>query len=416
MKRSNLLGRYIAALAVLAVVSQTSCKKEKGFYNQQVVTSTASLNTYEYLKSKTGLYDSLLLLVDKMGIAKTLTDSTVTLFAPQNSSFQIAIANLNIVRRAAGQQAIYLSQLAAGDKMITDQKLKAKAKQDSVMIDTMVSRYIIRKKYVAANFAVGDGQFIAAVRGGFPMHGKRVFADAQGYQGGGSEIIQFSNTRRSLFVDRWQVTTTSSVNIETKNGIVHLLRPDHIFGFEEFVSRLTFVPPPPSVFKVRQDKFEVIFNPASGYSDGQVSSGENLTKLYDGSVLTKFISFVNPFLSYYPAFIWTPRDANGVNEARVANCYTITSANDSKNYRGRDPRAFRIEGTLDPTAATVQWVQLDIRDDQDWTTNYQQKTFDFPNTVAYKAYRLTILRTGTGSTLDNLFQISEWTMNFREQL
>ncbi|MFD2143912.1 hypothetical protein [Mucilaginibacter antarcticus] len=195
MKRSNLLGRYIATMAVVALVSQTSCKKEKGFYDQTVTTPSVSLNTYQYLKSKTGVYDSLLLLVDKMGIAKTLTDSNITLFAPQNSSFQIAIANLNIVRRAAGQPAIYLSQLAAGDKLVIGSKQKAKAKQDSIMLDTIVSRYIIRKQYLAADFAIGDGLFINAVRGGFPMHGQRVYADAQGYQNGGSEIIEFANTK-----------------------------------------------------------------------------------------------------------------------------------------------------------------------------------------------------------------------------
>ncbi|HWZ35954.1 MAG TPA: hypothetical protein VNW51_07315, partial [Mucilaginibacter sp.] len=62
---------------------------------------------------------------------------------------------------------------------------------------------------------------------------------------------------------------------------------------------------------------------------------------------------------------------------------------------------------------TAVWVQLDLRQDQDWTTNYQQKTFDFVNNVAYTGYRLVILQVGTGSSSTNLFQISEWTMNYR---
>lgn len=417
MKRLNSLGRYVAAIVVVAMISQTGCKKEKGYYDQQVVPSTSSLNTYQYLKSKTGVYDSLLLLVDKMGIAQTLIDSSITLFAPSNSSFQIAIANLNTVRRAAGQQSIYLTQLSAGDKLIVNPKLKAKAKQDSIMLDTLVSRYIIRRQFVANDFAIGDGQFISAVRGGFPMHGQRVFADAQGYQNGGSEIIEFANTKRSLFTAKWSKTTTTSVNIKTKNGVVHLLRPDHTFGFDEFTSRLTFVPPPPSVFDFKTDAFKVTFPSGLNYTDGGVSPGETLKRLFDGSVLTKFISRASVQNSWYPTLYWTPKNSAGVNVGRVANCYTMTSANDSKTYRGRDPREFAVDGTLDdPESTTAVWVQLDIRLDQDWTTNYQQKIFDFPNTVAYKGYRLRILRTGTGSTLDDLFQISEWTMNFREQL
>jgi hypothetical protein len=417
MKRSTLLGRFIAATVVVTMISQTSCKKENTFYKETPLSNSENLNTYQYLKSKTGVYDSLLLLVDKMGIAKTLQDSTVTLFAPQNSSFQIAITNLNVVRRAAGQPAVYLSQLAAGDKLITNSKLKAKAKQDSVMLDTLVSRYIIRNKYIANDFAIGDGQTISSVRGGFPMHGQRIYADAQGYQNGGSEVIEFANTKRSLFVATWSKTTTTSVNIKTKNGIVHLLRPDHTFGFDEFTSRMTFIPPPPSVFDLKNDLFKVTFPSALNYTDGQVSPGETLIRLFDRSVLTKFISKVSVQQSLYPTLYWTPRDDKGVNVGRISNCYTLTSANDSKTYRGRDPRAFAVDGTLDdPTSTTANWVQLDIRQEQDWTTNYQQKIFDFPNTVAYKGYRLRILLTGTGSTLDDLFQISEWTMNFREQL
>jgi hypothetical protein len=356
MKRSTLLGKYIAAMVVVAMIFQTSCKKETGDYTAVPVPSAVNLNTYDYLKSKTGVYDSLLLLVDKMGIKKTLTDSAVTVFAPSNSSFQIAIANLNLVRRANGLTPIYLTQLAAGDKAITNAKLKAKAKQDSIMLDTMVSMYIIRKKFHAVDFAVGDGQFIAAVRGGYPMHGQRKYADAQGFQNGGSEIIEFANTKRSLFTDRWKKSNTTSVNIETKNGIVHLLEPKHIFGFEDFVSRMTFVPPPPSVFNFKTDAFKVTFPSGLNYTDGQVSPGETLKKLFDGSVLTKFISKASVQNSWYPTLYWTPKDANGVNVGRVSNSYTLTSANDSKLYRGRDPRAFSIEGTLDdPESATATW-------------------------------------------------------------
>lgn len=426
MKRSILFGKYIVAMAFVAVVFQTGCKREAGYYSSSPVVNTTNLNTYEYLKSKPGVYDSLLLLVDKMKIAKTLTDSTVTLFAPSNASFQIAVKNLNVVRAGIGQAPIYLTQLAAGDGPVTDPKLKPKAKRDSTQLDTLVSRYIIRNQYVSNDFTIGDGQFIKSVRGGYPMHAQRVYADAEGFQNGGSDIIEFANTKRSLFVAKWSKTTTTSVNIKTKNGMVHLLRPDHIFGFDEMVSRLTLVPPPRNVFDYKNDKFTVSWPPNSGYFDGQVSSGETLKKALDGSVLTKFISNFNQGSAYYPTLSWFPRKADGTYEGRVANSYTMTTANDSKLYRDRDPRDFKVEGTLgvqdpitgvwDPTAAGAVWVLLDVRQDQDWTTNYQQKIFDFVNTVPYRGYRITITRNGTGSSLGNLFQISEWTMNYREQL
>jgi hypothetical protein len=426
MKRSILFGKYIVAMAFVAVIFQTGCKREAGYYSSSPVVNTTNLNTYQYLKSKPGVYDSLLLLIDKMKIVKTLTDSTVTLFAPSNSSFQIAIKNLNAVRAGLGQSPIYLTQLAAGESGVTNPKLKPKAKRDSTNLDTLVSKYIIRKIYVSGDFTIGDGQFINSVRGGYPMHAQRVYADAEGFQNGGSDIIEFANTQRSLFIAKWSKTTTTSVNIKTSKGMVHLLRPDHRFGFDDFVARMTLVPPPRNVFDYKNDKFTVSWPAASNYFDGQVSPGETLKKVLDGSVLTKFITNFNQGAAYYPTLSWFPRKPDGTSEGRVANSYTMTTANDSKLYKDRDPRDFKVEGTTgatladpnatDPTAAAAIWVLLDVRQDQDWTTNYQQKIFDFVNTVPYRGYRITITRNGTGSTLGTLFQISEWTMNYRDQL
>jgi hypothetical protein len=277
-------------------------------------------------------------------------------------------------------------------------------------LDTLVSRYIIRKQYVANDFAIGDGQTIYSVRGGYPMHAQRIFSDAEGFQGGGSEVIEFANTKRSLFVAKWSKTTTSSVNIKTKNGIVHLLKGDHVFGFDEFVSRLTLVPPPPNQIDLKNDLLYVTWPAGSNYFDGQVSAGEVFKKLFDNSVLTKFICNVNAGNRYYPTFYYIPK------VPKIINSYTMTTANDSKSYRDRDPRAWRMEATLDPnpTSASV-WTQVDVRQDQDWTTNYQQKIFDFVNTTVYTGYRLIFLQVGTGSSSQGLFQISEWTMNYRQQ-
>jgi hypothetical protein len=426
MKRSILFGKYLVAMLIVALIFQTGCKKENGYYQSAPIITTSNLTTYDYLKSKTGVYDSLLFLVDKLGIKKTLTDSAVTLFAPSNASFQLAIQSLNQARAKLGQTPIYLAQIAAGGVPVTNTRLKPKAIRDSAQLDTMVSRYIIRKLYLADDFAVGDGQVIYSVRGGYPMHAQRIFADAEGFIGGGSEVIEFANTKRSLFVAKWSKTTTSSVNIKTKNGIVHLLRSDHMFGFDEFVTRLTLIPPPPVIFDLKNDVLFPYWPPASGYFDGQVSAGETFKRALDGSVLTKFISNISASNNYYPTMYWIPK------VPKVCNAYSMTTANDSKSYRDRDPRAWVLQGTLDPNPGAVApglgniaslgvpnpnavWVTIDSRQDQDWTTNYQQKVFYFSNTTAYTGYRITFLQVGTGQSNGSLFQISEWTMNYNGQ-
>jgi len=394
MKRSNFYSKYLVALLFGALIFQFGCKKEEGYHNKTDIDPTTNLNMYDYLKSKPGVYDSLLLLIDELDMQSYLQDSAVTLFAPSNSSFRIALTNLNNTRKAQGKPAVFLKEIASG--LAADPKDIAKAKADQANIDTMVSRYIIKGLFRSSDFTLGDGQALVDARNGYPMHGKRIYADSQGWQNGGSEVIEFANTKRSVFVPNWTTATTSSVNIEAKNGIIHLLEPQHVFGFDEFARRLTLVPPPENLFKSKPGAFVTIVFRDPGTYDGKVSAGEKFVKLFDGNVLTKFLC------DFYEA----NRPVEMIYqfaEPVVANVYTMTSANDAK---ARDPKSWRLEGSLDGT----NYVQLDTRQDMNFNSRFETQIYDFKNTTGYIYYKLTILSNGG----DSLFQMAEWTMNFRE--
>ncbi len=376
----------------------TGCKQEEGYYETPNINSGTHLDTYDYLKSKTGIYDSLLFIIDKMGIEKTLRDSNITLFAPSNLSFQIALKNLNDIRRIQGKESVFLKDLVKGTTLIKADIIKTKA--DSIHLDTLVSQYIIKGQFYTEDLKVGDGQTFFSVRGDYPMHGQRIFADSQGWQKGGSELIEFATTKRSIFVPNWVKTTTRSVNIKTKNGIVHLLDPEHVFGFDEFVRRLTLVPPPTNLFKLPGNSWNIVFQDPNEF-DGKVNQGEKFAKVLDGSLLTKIYCNFNASTNKI-TMNWIP--ANPV----VSNCYTLASANDSKKNSLRDPKAWRIEGSHD----NIKWTILDTRQDIKFETNYQVKLFHFKNDVAYKYYKIYFLQNGG----DKLFQISEWTMNYKEEV
>jgi len=399
MKKSNLYSRYLVAFLFSAIIFQIGCKKEKGYYQTPNINSGTNLDIYDYLKSKPGVYDSLLLVIDKLKMEGTLRDSAITIFAVSNSSFQIAIKNLNDARRASNKKAIYLTELASGKSLRPiDQE---KAKNDSAHLDTMVARYIIKGLFKSTDFSVGDGRDLASIRGDYPMHGKRQYADAQGMQSGGPEVIEFANTKRSVFTPNWAFAYTSSVNIQAKNGIIHLVQPDHVFGYDEFVRRLTFMPPPTNLFRTVLGRQFVEYNDPN-YKDGTVNPGEKFEKMLDGNVLTKFITHFNgrnP--SVKPVYFhWIPIVPT------VSNVYTFTTANDSQEYP-RNPTSWRVEGSNDDGAT---WVILDTRQDMKFESNYQNKIYDFNNDVAYARYRVVIL-TNAG---DDLFQLSEWTMNYRK--
>jgi hypothetical protein len=392
MEKLNLYSRYLLAFLFSALLTQ-GCKREEGYYATPNIDEGTTLDTYDYLKTKPGVYDSLLLLIDKLGMQKTVRDSNITLFAVSNSSFQIAIKNLNDVRKSKGKNSIFLSELSSGKSLgIAD---LSKAKSDSAHLDTMVARYIIKELYKSTDFSVGEGRNIYSVRGNYPMHGKRLYADAQGMQNGGSEILEFANTKRSVFVASWSLATTNSVNIKTKNGIVHLLEPNHVFGFDEFVNRLTFIPPPTNLFKNTGSDWFVQFEDPTAV-DGSISAGEKFIKVHDGNALTKFLSTFNPDRNKI-TMTW-------ISAAPiVSNVYTLTSANDAQ---ARDPKSWRLEGSNDGK----NFVLLDTRQDMIFESRFQNKIFEFNNDVPYKYYRIIIL-TNRG---DNLFQLAEWTMNFKQ--
>ena len=120
--------KYIGVLTILLLftIIYSACKKNGGYYDVEDTGAPFNGNIYEYLKSKPGVYDSLIVAVDRMGLKKTLTDSNVTLFAVTNPSFQLALRNLNTLRKQSDKDPLFLSNI------------------DGIQLDTMVSYYIIR--------------------------------------------------------------------------------------------------------------------------------------------------------------------------------------------------------------------------------------------------------------------------------
>lgn len=353
---------------LIALMLSASCTKDGGFYEPEVIDKEFKGTTYEYLKSKPGTFDSLLIAIDRVGATDLLSDSNVTLFAVANPGFQLALTNLNNLYALSEKPSQYLTSI------------------DYAQLDTMMSQYIIRGSYPTDSLRQQDGLQLSAVRFGYPMHGRLSRANASGYVNGGPELIQFSDTKGSQFTRDWISAATTSINIKTKNGYVHVLSADHVFGFEDFIKRLTFNPPPPNLFSLVGGTQTV-----SRESGGGANGVEGSNNLLDGNSQTKL--FVN----------WDPKNFTVTYElaqATAAGAYTITSANDAED---RDPADWNLQGSLD----NDNWVTLDTRTNQVFEERFQQKVFRFSNTVAYKFYRLNIVR-NNGSTG---MQFADWTVN-----
>lgn len=214
-KVNNTLFAWILFLGIIC--GWGACKKDLNPYGDGGLAKSVDFTTYDFLKSQKGLYDSLLHIIDLVGLKDTLQTAEVTFFAPQDYSIINAMHNLNIARRLNGD---------SGNWTI-----------DSVRKgtwDTLVHRYLVKGIVDLDSLDYADGVDLITPYG-YEMNGKTVTLNASGMVSGGSKEIQLSDKNNSRFTKNWVSAVTRTVNLKTKNGLLHVLNTRHVFGFSSFV-------------------------------------------------------------------------------------------------------------------------------------------------------------------------------------
>ncbi|MDQ6423282.1 glycoside hydrolase N-terminal domain-containing protein [Paenibacillus sp. LHD-117] len=117
--------------------------------------------------------------------------------------------------------------------------------------------------------------------------------------------------------------------------------------------------------------------------------GEPVSNLTDGSITTKWYSG-----DYKPPF-WIQWEYEG---GSVITGYTMTSGNDVPD---RDPKNWTLKGSNDGT----QWTTLDTRNNEEFASRRQTKSYTFTNATAYRYYKFDLVSKG-GTAI----QLSEMTM------
>lgn len=362
MKINNLF------FSLLLLILVCGCAKDKGFYNENIQKVTYDGTILEYLKSKPGVFDSLLRVLERTNMQTVLSGSDkYTLFAPNNQAFQFAIENLNNTRKESDKPLEYLSNI------------------DLKQLDTMLAQYIIKGAYPTDSMLLKDGINLQDFKYKRRMNAKLTTATSSGFEGGGPKVIEYSDTKNSQFTRNWITATTASINIEAKNGMIHVLSPSHVFGFNDFVTRLTYIPPPPNLFVTVGGKFST-----SRETPGGVDAVEASKYVFDGNRETKF--FLNSFNG-----VWMQVE---LNTPTAANAYTLTSANDIPD---RDPMDWSLQGSHDGQ----NWETLDVRSGEEFTSRFQQRVFWIGNTTEFKFYRLNVQKNRSGGD----FQLADWSVN-----
>lgn len=196
----------------------SSCQKTVNIYRNAKPVQNVPMNTYDFLKSQEGLFDTLLYLIDKVGLSDTLKTGNVTFFAPQDATIMTSLENVNVSRRTYGRPGNWTL--------------------DSIPLavwDTLLRRYLIEGIVNTDSLNYADGVSLTTLSYGYPMNGKRISTNASGIVNGGSLAIQYSDMNNSRFIKDWSSSLTQTTDLKTTNGMVHTLESQHVFGFTAFV-------------------------------------------------------------------------------------------------------------------------------------------------------------------------------------
>ena len=213
--------KNLVLFSIVLLATLFACTKFDGYYDYVNKEKVFNGNSYDYLQSKPGVFDSLLIVIDRFPYLKeALNSEEVTIFAPTNSAFQTALSNLNLVRQNQNKPKLNLRSL------------------NQIHLDTLITKYIVHGKITTDSMEFIDGLFVETYNIPHPMHAQRVKEDASGLREGGMELVSYSDTKGNSFQAQWVRTNSQAVNVLTQNGVVHILGGRHEFGFGDFLTRM----------------------------------------------------------------------------------------------------------------------------------------------------------------------------------
>src|SRR5690606_19762297 len=127
---------FLLAIVFVTVSSQYSCSKEGEYYAYNNQLQTYAGSTYDYILNQSN-FDSLQKVIEKLPNRKEFlqNQTNTTVFACTNRSFELALQNLNKIRKMQNKSLVYIDDLP------------------EIVLDTLLSRYFFSNKVETNNLA-----------------------------------------------------------------------------------------------------------------------------------------------------------------------------------------------------------------------------------------------------------------------
>ena len=213
----NKILHHVLAILLLAGTF-TACKKDyykdsglqKGVYSESALA---------FLQERPFFFDSLVTVIHLAGMDSVLEDSTITFFAPTNQAIAKAMNQINSERYSNFQDSLRLQDIP--------QEIWRK----------FLSHYIFREKYMLKDIARGDPSQLNVYPGmnleswdGYIMNLGVVFSDYNGTKDVGPRQVTITDIG-DLANPNNITSNVATSDLQTKNGIIHVLDDNHEFGF-----------------------------------------------------------------------------------------------------------------------------------------------------------------------------------------
>lgn len=208
---------YCGGLLLIALVL-LSCQKDY-YRDSGLQKGVYTISSYEFLQTQPFFFDTLVQVIKLAGLESELRDSTNTFYAPTDHAIQKAMNVIHAVRYNDFKDTLRLEEVPGE------------------VWRKYLSRYIIRDKYMLKDITRYDplqrklygGMNIESLDG-YIMHQGVIFSDYSGTKDVGPRKLVFTSIGdlASPFYMESQVATS---DLQTKNGIVHVLDDNHVWGF-----------------------------------------------------------------------------------------------------------------------------------------------------------------------------------------
>jgi hypothetical protein len=218
-QEKSISGIWVAFLAMTALFS--SCQKDY-YYDSGLQNGVYNESSLEVLEAQPFFFDSLVQVIHLAAMDDLMNDSSITFFAPTDHSIYKAMSFLNAEMHNKFEDSLRLEDVPAE------------------VWRKFLTRYIFRGKYMLKDITRRDASQLNVYPGmnleswdGYIMNLGVLFSDYEGTKDVGPRQITITDI--GDLADPVKITANvATSDMQTRNGIVHVLDDSHDFGFSVF--------------------------------------------------------------------------------------------------------------------------------------------------------------------------------------